>query len=91
MRNQNLELKNWLTVACHAYDADFLQALLKNKDIKLIKTFHLPQSLNNSRFGDYLQFIYPKKHEVNDPDTQKVYFLPWNRQQRKSLDVTTGT
>ena len=48
----------------HAYGADFLQRLFKNKDIKLVQTFSSSfryiddiLSLNNSRFGDYLHLI----------------------------------
>jgi len=49
----------------HAYGAESLQGLLKNKDRKLAQTFISSlryiddvQSQNNSRFGDYLHFIY---------------------------------
>jgi hypothetical protein len=62
----------------HAYEADFLQGLLKNKDRKLAQTFnssfryiYYVLSLNNSRFGDYLHHIYPNELEVKDTtDTQ---------------------
>jgi hypothetical protein len=46
----------------HAYEADFLQWLLKNKERKLTQTFNSSfrfiddvLSLNSSRFGDYLK------------------------------------
>jgi hypothetical protein len=63
----------------HAYEADFLQGLLKNKDRKLAQTFNFSiryiydvLSLKNSRFGDYLHHSYPNELEVNDTtDTQK--------------------
>jgi hypothetical protein len=63
----------------HAYEVDFLQGLLKNKDIKLAKTFSFSfryiddvLSLHNSRFSDYLHRIYPNEMEVKDTtDTQK--------------------
>ena len=62
-----------------AYKEDFLQWLLKNKDRKLVQTFHSSVlyidgglSLTNSRFGDYLNRIYPNKLEATDtPDTQR--------------------
>ena len=62
----------------HAYKADFLQGLLKNKNGKLTQTFNSSfryindvPSLNNSRFGDYLHHIYPNELEVTDTtDTQ---------------------
>jgi hypothetical protein len=63
----------------HAYESDFLQGHLKNKDRKLAKTFNSGfryiddvLSLNNSRFGDYLHRIYPNELEVKDTtDIQK--------------------
>jgi len=56
----------------HAYAADFLlQGLLKNKDRNLSQTFNSSfrytddvLSLDNSRFGDYLQRIYPNEFEI---------------------------
>jgi hypothetical protein len=57
----------------HAYEADFLQGFLKNKDRKLAHTFNSifrytddVLSLNNSQFGDYLHLIYPNELEVKD-------------------------
>ena len=57
----------------HAYGAESLQGFLKNKDRKLAQTFNSSffyiddvQSLNNSRFGDYLHFVYPNELEVKD-------------------------
>ena len=54
----------------HAYGANLLQGLLKNKDRKLTKTFisnfrHIDGvlSLNNSRFGD---LIYPNELELKN-------------------------
>ncbi len=63
----------------HADEADFLQWLLKHKDIKLAQTFNSNfrykddvLSLNNSRFGNNLHRIYPKKFEIkNTTGTQK--------------------
>jgi hypothetical protein len=62
-----------------AYEVNFLQGLLKNKDRKLAQTFNSRflyidaiLSPNNSRFGDYLHRIYPNELEVKDTtDTQK--------------------
>jgi hypothetical protein len=55
----------------HAYEADFLQGLLKNKDRKLAQTFNSifrytddVRSPNNSQFGDYLHLMYPNELEV---------------------------
>ena len=63
----------------HAYEADFLQRVFKNKDRKLAQnsnsSFHYFDdvlSLNNTRFGDYLHHTYPNELEVKGTtDTQK--------------------
>jgi hypothetical protein len=63
----------------HAYEADFPQWLLKNKDIKLAQTFNTifryandVMSLKKSSFGDYLHRITPNELEVKDTtDTQR--------------------
>ena len=63
----------------HAYEADFLQRLLKNKDFFLAQTFNSSfcyiddvLSLDNFRFSDYLHRIYPNEFQVKDTtDTQK--------------------
>jgi len=66
----------------HAYEADFLEGLLKNKDRKLAQTFnssfryiHDVLSLNNSRFGDYLHRIYPNELEVKDTTGIQMSYL----------------
>jgi hypothetical protein len=64
----------------HAYEADFLQGLFKNKERKLSQTFNSSfrylddvLSLNNSQFGDYLHRIYPNEIQVKDTtDNQKL-------------------
>jgi hypothetical protein len=63
----------------HAYEEDFLQWLLKNKDRKLDQTSNSSfryidyvLSQNNSRFSDYRHHIYLNELEVKDTtDTQK--------------------
>ena len=61
----------------HAYEADYLQGVLKNKDGKLAQTFNSRfryingvLSLNTFLFDDYLHRIHP------NVDTRKVCFLP---------------
>ena len=62
-----------------AYEADFRQGILKNKDRKLAKILNSSfcyiddvLSLNNSPFSDYLHRIYPYELEVKDTtDTLK--------------------
>ena len=55
------------------YEADFIQRLLKKNEKKLARsinfTFHYIDdvlSLNNSRFGDFVDRIYPIEHEIED-------------------------
>jgi len=57
----------------HAYEADFLQGVLKNKERKLVHTFNSSfryidnvMSLNNYRFGDYLHRIYQNELKVRN-------------------------
>ena len=57
----------------HAYEADCLPELLKNKDIKLSQTFNSSisyiddvLSLNITRFSDYLHRIYLNDLEEKD-------------------------
>jgi uncharacterized protein YlbG (UPF0298 family) len=62
-----------------AYEADFLQWLLKNREQILAQTFNSSfnylnyvLSLNNSQFGNYLLLLYPNELEVKDTtDTLK--------------------
>ena len=61
------------------FEADFMQVLLRKKDKKLAisfnSTFRLIDnvlSLNNSKFGDYVERIYPIELEIKDTtDTVK--------------------
>ena len=56
----------------YSYETNFTQGLLKNKK-KLIQSFHFTfrcidgvLSLNNSKFGDFVDRIYPIKLEISD-------------------------
>ena len=61
------------------YDAEFIQELLRKKDKKLAISFNSTfryiddvLSLNNTKFGDYVERIYPIKLEIQDTtDTAK--------------------
>ena len=64
----------------HSYEADFIDRLLKNKDKKIASSFNLSfryidyvLSLNNAKFWDYVQVIYPKELEIKDT-TDKLSF-----------------
>jgi hypothetical protein len=55
----------------HAYEADFIQGLLNKNERKLARSFNFPfryiddvLSLNNPRFGDFVDRIYPIELEI---------------------------
>jgi hypothetical protein len=57
----------------YSYEADFIQGLLKKNEKKLARSFNFTfryiedvLSLNNSRFGDFVDRIYPIEHEIKD-------------------------
>ena len=57
----------------HSYEADFIQGLLKKIEKKLTRSFNFTfryiddvLSLNNSRFGDFVDRIYPNELEIKD-------------------------
>ena len=57
----------------YSYEADFIQGLLKKNEKKLTRSFNFTfryiddvLSLNNSRFGNFVDCIYPIELEVKD-------------------------
>ena len=57
----------------YSYEADFIQGLLKKNEKKLARSFNFMfryiydvLSLNNSRFGDFVDRIYPIELEIKD-------------------------
>jgi len=57
----------------YSYEADFIQGLLKTNQKKLVRsfcyTFHYINdvlSLNNCKFGDFVDRIYPIEIEIKD-------------------------
>jgi hypothetical protein len=57
----------------YSYDADFIQELLKKNEKKLARSFNFTLhyiddvlSLNNSRYGDLVDRIYPIELEIKD-------------------------
>jgi hypothetical protein len=69
----------------YSYEAYFIQGLLKKNEKKLARSFKFTfsyiddvLSLNNSRFGDFVDRIYPIKLEIKDTtDTDRsVGFIP---------------
>ena len=57
----------------YSHEADFIQGLLKKNEKKLVRSFIFTfryiddvLSLNNSRFGDFFDLIYPIELEIKD-------------------------
>jgi hypothetical protein len=57
----------------YLYEADFMQGLLKKKEKKLVRSFNFTfryigdaLSLNNSKFSDFADRIYPIELEIKD-------------------------
>ena len=57
----------------YSYEADFIQGLLKKNEKKLAQSFKFTfcyiddvLSLNYSRFGDFVDRIYPTELEIKD-------------------------
>ena len=57
----------------YSYEVDFIQGFLKKKEKKLARSFNFTfryiydvLSLNNSRFGDFVDRIYPIELEIMD-------------------------
>ena len=57
----------------YSYEADFIQELLKKNEKKLARSFNFTfryiddvLSLNNYRFGDFVDRIYPTELEIKD-------------------------
>ena len=57
----------------YSYEADFIQELFKENEMKLAQSFNLTfryiddvLSLNNFRLGDFVDIIYPIKLEIKD-------------------------
>jgi hypothetical protein len=67
----------------YSHEADFIQGFLKKSEKKLARTFNFTfryiddvLSLNNSRFGDFVDRIYPIELEIKDiidTDTSASY------------------
>ena len=63
----------------HSYEANFIQWLLQKHEKKLSRSFNFKfryiydvLSLNNSRFGDFVDRIYPIELEIkNTTDTDR--------------------
>jgi hypothetical protein len=61
----------------YSYEADFIQGLLRKNEKKLARFFNFTfryidnvLSLNNSRFGDFVDRIYPIEREKRIPQIQ---------------------
>ena len=57
----------------YSYEADFIQGLIKKSDKKLARSSNFTfrniddgLTLNNSKFGDFIDRIYPNELEIKD-------------------------
>jgi hypothetical protein len=57
----------------YSHEADFIQGLLKKNEKKLVRSFNFTFRyiddvllINNSRFGDFFDLIYPIELEIKD-------------------------
>ena len=79
----------------YSYEAEFIQTLIKSGKRHLAKSFHFTYryiddvlSINNPKFGDYIDYIYPVELEIKDTtdaDHQASYLdldLSYNRDKR---------
>jgi hypothetical protein len=68
----------------YSHEAYFIQGFLKKNENKLARSFNFTfryidnvLSLNNSRFGEFVDRIYPIELEIKDTtDTDRVCFIP---------------
>ena len=68
----------------YSYEANFIQGILKKNEKKLARSLNFTLryiddvlSLNNSRFGDFLDRINPIELEIKDTtDTDMSCFIP---------------
>jgi hypothetical protein len=66
----------------YSYEADFIQGLLKKNEKKIARSFNFTfryiddvLSLNNSRFVDFVDRIYPIELEIKDTTYIKIDLL----------------
>jgi len=68
----------------YSYKADFIQGLLNKNEKKLARSFIFTfryiddvLSLNNSKFADFIDRIYPIEFEIKDPQIQLGLLHTW--------------
>ena len=84
----------------YSYEAEFIQTLIKSGKRHLAKSFHFTYryiddvlSINNPKFGDYIDYIYPVELEIKDTtdaDHQASYLdldLSYNRDKRLQVKL----
>jgi hypothetical protein len=71
-RYTNFGYKLLADLFLYSHEADFIQGLLKKNEKKLARSFNITLyiddvlSLNNSRFGDFVDHVYPIELEIKD-------------------------
>ena len=71
--DHNLDTPLLAPLFMYSYEADFIQGHFKKNEKKLARSFNFTfryidevLSLNNSRFGDFVDSIYPIELEIKD-------------------------
>ena len=66
----------------HSFEAEFIQGCLMSGKKKLVQSFNFTYrniddvlSQNNSKFSDYLDFIYPSELEIKDTSVHEIYLI----------------
>jgi hypothetical protein len=74
----------------YSYEADFIQGLLKKSEKKLARSFNFTfryiddvLSLNNSRFGDFVDRIYPIELDEEFEDTKGAIRIRISKKNRQ--------
>ena len=72
-------LANWFL---YSYEAEFIQGLMKVDKKRIVQQFNFTYryiddvlSLNNSKFSEYLGFIYPCKHEIKETWDDSLFLI----------------
>ena len=84
----------------YSYEAEFIQTLIKSGKRHLAKSFHFTYryiddvlSINNPKFGDYIDYIYPVELEIKDTTDayHQAYYLDldlsYNRDKRLQVKL----
>jgi hypothetical protein len=68
-------------ISLYSYETDFIQGLLKKNEKKLARSFNFTLhyiydvlSVNNSRFGDFVDCLYPGIEAINEITKPRIVY-----------------